>query len=196
MSLYLLFKTMHILFMVSWFAGIFYLPRLFVYHAESNNQETKDQLAIMENRLIKFITPIGLLAIFFGLIMGFLGSNWVAFFSQGWIITKLFVVSALILYQVLCLKVHRDLGSNKHNWTGFKLHIFNEVPVLLLLIGIIAAVFKFWKPTFSIKYLREIWYNSALSASLYLLKIITKYLWKEKIQNHFLRRLNHLCQEV
>ena len=143
MSLYLLFKTMHILFMVSWFAGIFYLPRLFVYHAERNNQETKDQLAIMENRLIKFITPIGLLAIFFGLIMGFLGSNWVAFFSQGWIITKLFVVSALILYQVLCLKVHRDLGSNKHNWTGFKLRIFNEVPVLLLLIGIIAAVFKF-----------------------------------------------------
>ena len=143
MSLYLVFKVLHILFMVSWFAGIFYLPRLFVYHVESDNQNTKDQLAIMQTNLIRFITPLGLLALFFGLMMGFLGSDWVGFFSQNWIIAKSLLVLVLIFYQVFCLKILKDLRSNSHNWTGFKLRVFNEIPVLLLLGGIVAAVFKF-----------------------------------------------------
>ena len=143
MNLYLVFKVLHILFMVSWFAGIFYLPRLFVYHVESKNQETKDQLTIMQANLIKFITPIGLLALLFGLMMGFLGSDWIGFFSQKWIIAKIFVVLTLVLYQIFCLKILKDLQSNSHNWTGFKLRVFNELPVFLLLIGIIAAVYKF-----------------------------------------------------
>ncbi len=143
MSLYLVFKVLHILFMVSWFAGIFYLPRLFVYHVESENQDTKDQLTIMQTNLIRFITPLGLLALLFGLMMGFLGSDWVGFFSQNWIIAKLFIVLLLILYQIFCWKIHKDLSSHAHQWTGFKLRVFNELPVLLLLAGIIAAVFKF-----------------------------------------------------
>ena len=143
MNIYLVFKVLHILFMVSWFAGIFYLPRLFVYHVESKNQETKDQLTIMQANLIKFITPIGLLALLFGLMMGFLGSDWIRFFSQKWIIAKIFVVLTLVLYQIFCLKILKDLQSNSHNWTGFKLRVFNELPVFLLLIGIIAAVYKF-----------------------------------------------------
>ena len=142
MNIYLVFKVLHILFMVSWFAGIFYLPRLFVYHVESENQETKDQLTIMQANLIKFITPIGLLALLFGLMMGFLGSDWIGFFSQKWIIAKIFVVLTLVLYQIFCLKILKDLQSNSHNWTGFKLRVFNELPVFLLLIGIIAAVYK------------------------------------------------------
>ena len=129
--------------MVSWFAGIFYLPRLFVYHVESDDQNTKDQLAIMQGNLIRFITPLGLLALFFGLMMGFQGSDWIGFFSQNWIIAKSLIVLVLILYQIFCLKIQKDLGSNAHNWTGFKLRVFNEIPVLLLLGGIIAAVFKF-----------------------------------------------------
>ena len=143
MSLYLVFKVLHILFMVSWFAGIFYLPRLFVYHVESDSQNIKNQLAIMQKNLIRFITPLGLLALFFGLIMGFFGSNWIGFFSQNWIIAKLVIVLVLILYQIFCWKILKDLRSNSHNWTGFKLRVFNEIPVLLLLGGIIAAVFKF-----------------------------------------------------
>jgi len=143
MSLYLVFKVLHILFMVSWFAGIFYLPRLFVYHVESENQDTKDQLTTMQTNLIRFITPLGLLALLFGLMMGFLGSDWVGFFSQNWIIAKLFIVLLLILYQIFCWKIHKDLSSHAHQWTGFKLRVFNELPVLLLLAGIIAAVFKF-----------------------------------------------------
>ena len=143
MSLYLVFKVLHILFMVSWFAGIFYLPRLFVYHVESDNQNTKDQLLIMQTNLIRFITPLGLLALFFGLMMGFLGSDWVGFFLQNWVIAKILIVLVFILYQIFCLKILKDLESNSHNWTGFKLRIFNEIPVLLLLSGIVAAVFKF-----------------------------------------------------
>ena len=129
--------------MVSWFAGIFYLPRLFVYHVESDDQNTKDQLAIMQTNLIRFITPLGLLALFFGLMMGLLGSDWIGFFSQNWIIAKLLIVLILIFYQIFCWKILKDLRSNSHNWTGLKLRVFNEVPVLLLLAGIIAAVFKF-----------------------------------------------------
>ena len=143
MSLYLVFKVLHILFMVSWFAGIFYLPRLFVYHVESDSQETKNQLKIMQTNLIRFITPLGLLAIFFGLMMGFIGSNWIGFFTQNWIIAKLFVVFILALYQIFCWKILKDLKSESHSWNGFKLRVFNEIPVLLLLIGIVAAVFKF-----------------------------------------------------
>ena len=129
--------------MISWFAGIFYLPRLFVYHVESEDQNTKDQLAIMQTNLIRFITPLGVLALFFGLMMGFLGSNWIGFFLQKWIIAKILIVLVLIFYQIFCLKILKDLESNSHNWTGFKLRIFNEIPVLLLLGGIVAAVFKF-----------------------------------------------------
>ena len=143
MNLYLVFKVLHILFMVSWFAGIFYLPRLFVYHVESDDQNTKDQLTIMQTNLIRFITPLGLLALFFGVMMGLLGSDWIGFFSQNWIIAKLLIVLILIFYQIFCWKILKDLHSNSHNWTGLKLRVFNEVPVLLLLAGIIAAVFKF-----------------------------------------------------
>ena len=143
MSLYLVFKVLHILFMVSWFAGIFYLPRLFVYHVESDSRETKNQLEIMQTNLIRFITPLGLLAIFFGLMMGFIGSNWIGFFTQNWIIAKLFVVFILALYQIYCWKILKDLKSESHSWNGVKLRVFNEIPVLLLLIGIVAAVFKF-----------------------------------------------------
>jgi putative membrane protein len=143
MSLYLVFKVLHILFVVSWFVGIFYLPRLFVYHVESENQDTKDQLSTMQTNLIRFITPLGLLALLFGLMMGFLSSDWVEFFSQNWIVAKLFIVLLLIFYQIFCWKILKDLRSDSHQWTGFKLRIFNELPVLLLLGGIVAAVFKF-----------------------------------------------------
>ena len=115
MNLYLVFKVLHILFMVAWFAGIFYLPRLFVYHVESDNQNTKDQLLIMQTNLIRFITPLGLLALFFGLMMGFLGSDWVGFFLQTWFIAKILIVLVLILYQIFCLKILKDLESNSQH---------------------------------------------------------------------------------
>ena len=129
--------------MVSWFAGIFYLPRLFVYHVESDSLEVKNQLSIMEKNLFKFITPIGILALIFGIMMGLLSSNWTAFFTQDWIVVKIIVVFLLVSYQLMCRKIMQELSADNHNWTGFKLRVFNEAPVILLLLGIIAAVFKF-----------------------------------------------------
>ncbi|MDA9332048.1 CopD family protein [Gammaproteobacteria bacterium] len=143
MDLYLTYKTLHILFMVSWFAGIFYLPRLFVYHVESDSLEVKNQLSIMEKNLFKFITPLGILALIFGIMMGLLSSNWSAFFAQDWIVAKIIVVFLLVSYQLMCWKIMQELPGDNHNWTGFKLRVFNEAPVILLLLGIIAAVFKF-----------------------------------------------------
>ena len=143
MNLYLACKTLHILFMVSWFAGIFYLPRLFVYHAESESQEVQNQLSIMEKNLFNFITPLGILALIFGILMGLLSSDWKVFFTQDWILVKIVVVVLLVSYQLMCRKIMLELLTNDHNWTGFKLRVFNEAPVILLLLGIIAAVFKF-----------------------------------------------------
>ena len=143
MDLYLTYKTLHILFMVSWFAGIFYLPRLFVYHVESDSLEVKNQLSIMEKNLFKFITPLGILALIFGIMMGLLSSNWSAFFAQDWIVVKIIVVFLLVSYQLMCRKIMQELSADNHNWTGFRLRVFNEAPVILLLLGIIAAVFKF-----------------------------------------------------
>ena len=129
--------------MVSWFAGIFYLPRLFVYHVESDSLEVKNQLSIMEKNLFKFITPLGILALIFGIMMGLLSSNWTAFFTQDWIVAKIIVLSLLVSYQLMCRKIMLELSADNHNWTGFKLRVLNEAPVILLLLGIIAAVFKF-----------------------------------------------------
>ena len=143
MNLYLAYKTLHILFMVSWFAGIFYLPRLFVYHAESKSKEVQNQLSIMEKNLFNFITPLGILALIFGILMGLLSSDWKVFFTQDWILVKIIVVVLLVSYQLMCRKIMLELLTNDHNWTGFKLRVFNEAPVILLLLGIIAAVFKF-----------------------------------------------------
>ena len=142
-TLYLTYKTLHILFMISWFAGIFYLPRLFVYHVESESLEVKKQLAIMEKNLSRFITPLGTLDLIFGILMGLWSSSWVLFFSQSWILVKIIVVFVLVSYQLMCWKIMQELPNHDHNWTGFKLRVFNEAPVILLLLGIIAVVFKF-----------------------------------------------------
>ncbi len=91
--------------MVSWFAGIFYLPRLFVYHVESDSLEVKNQLSIMEKNLFRFITPIGILALIFGIMMGFLSSSWAVFFTQDWIVVKIIVVFMLLSYQLMSWKI-------------------------------------------------------------------------------------------
>ncbi len=143
MDLYLFYKILHIFFVISWFAGIFYLPRLFVNHVEVESIEVKKHLSIMEKRLIKFITPLGLLAIIFGFMMGLMSPNLSSFLNQKWIITKIIVALGLIGYQAWCWKIIKDLSTDNSTWTGFQLRIFNEVPIIFLLLGIIAAIYKF-----------------------------------------------------
>ena len=122
-------KSAHIIFMVTWFAGLFYLPRLFVYHAMSEDQPGQDRFKVMERKLFYGImTPGALLTIATGLWL------WLGYgFQGGWLHAKLALVAALVVYHVYCGKLMIDFkrGHNRHG------HVFyrwlNELPVLALI---------------------------------------------------------------
>ncbi|TRX52832.1 protoporphyrinogen oxidase HemJ [Thalassomonas sp. M1454] len=145
MTTILWIKALHIAFMVAWFAGIFYLPRLFVYHAESDSKEVQEQLKIMERRLLFFITPFAILTLVFGLALIFLmGSQW--FIHSGWLHIKLVLVAALYVYHGYCFKLLADFKNDKNTRSGKFYRVFNELPVLVLFAVIILAILKpvFW----------------------------------------------------
>jgi putative membrane protein len=143
MSFYLWLKVFHIVFMVSAFSGIFYLPRLFVYHIESDNASTRDYLSKMENRLFRFTLLLLSIGIILGVAMGSQGTNFIVWFSQSWLILKVFITFLVIGYLVVCKKIMRQLSNNTCGWTSRSMRLFNEIPVILLLIAVMAAVFKF-----------------------------------------------------
>ena len=129
--------------MFAWFAGIFYLPRLFVYFIESNNQETKDTLTLMQKKLFRFTFPMGLIAIGMGLYLVSALGGMEYVLTQRWIMLKLFLTLILLCYQLYCWKLIAQLESKQCNWTSKHMRIFNEMPILLLLLILISAVFKF-----------------------------------------------------
>ena len=143
MSFYLWLKVFHIVFMVSAFSGIFYLPRLFVYHIESDNASTRDYLSKMENRLFRFALLLLSIGIILGVAMGSQITNFIVWFSQSWLILKVFITFLVIGYLVMCKKIMRQLSNNTCGWTSRSMRLFNEIPVILLLIAVISAVFKF-----------------------------------------------------
>ena len=143
MSFYLWLKVFHIVFMVSAFSGIFYLPRLFVYHIESDNASTRDYLSKMENRLFRFTLLLLSIGIILGVAMGSQGTNFIVWFSQSWLILKVFITFLVISYLLMCKKIMRQLSNNTCGWTSRSMRLFNEIPVILLLIAVISAVFKF-----------------------------------------------------
>ena len=143
MTFYLWLKVFHIVFMVSAFSGIFYLPRLFVYHIESDNASTRDYLSKMENRLFRFTLLLLSIGIILGIAMGTQGTNFIVWFFQSWLILKVFVTFLVIVYLIMCKKIMRQLSNNTCGWTSRSMRLFNEIPVILLLIAVIAAVFKF-----------------------------------------------------
>jgi len=131
-------KSLHIIFMVTWFAGLFYLPRLFVYHAMATDKISLDRFVIMERKLFYGImTPGALLTIIFGV--------WLLFdynFFGLWLYLKLLCVALLIFYHFLCLKhlINFKLKKNKHSHIYFRW--FNEFPVILLILIIILVILK------------------------------------------------------
>ncbi len=130
-------KAFHIVMVVSWFAGLFYLPRIFVNHAMAEEQVVRERLKLMERKLYKFVTPIGALAVITGLWLWF-GYG----FSGGWLHAKTLLVGGLIAYHFYCghlVKVFAaDRNTRSHVWFRF----FNEVPVLILLAVVILVVVK------------------------------------------------------
>jgi putative membrane protein len=131
-------KSFHIFFVVTWFAGLFYLPRLFVYHAMAEDQPGRERFKIMERKLfIGIMTPSAVLAVLFGAWL------WLAYgFSGAWLHTKLLLVLVLIIYHIWCGKILADFkherASRSHIWYRW----FNEFPVIILLLTIILVVVK------------------------------------------------------
>lgn len=141
MSVLLVYKALHIFFMIAWFAGIFYLPRLFVYHAMSEEKSCNSMLKVMERRLLYFVTPFAILTAVFGVltIMEY-GREW--FKHSMWLHYKLALVIILYLYHGFCFKLLADFKHDRNTRSHRFYRIFNELPVLLLLVIIFLAVTK------------------------------------------------------
>lgn len=134
-------KALHLIFMVTWFAGLFYLPRLFVYHAMSDDAISNDRFKIMERKLFYGImTPGAVLTTIFGLWMvwGYgLGLD-----SGGWFHAKMALILALIGYHVYCGKLMLDFKYDRNKRGHVYFRWFNEAPVLGLIAIIILAVIR------------------------------------------------------
>ena len=135
-------KAFHLIAVIAWFAGLFYLPRLFVYHANTEDAVSIERFKIMERRLFfGIMTPAAIVALILGLVMLF-DYAWMAYKSMGWLHLKLTLVILLFAYHYycwVCLKRFRE-DANRHSQRFYR--IFNEVPTLLLVSIIIAAVVK------------------------------------------------------
>ena len=135
-------KSLHIIFMVTWFAGLFYLPRLFVYHALSDDLPRIDRFKIMERKLYYGImTPGAVLTIIFGMWL-WLGYGISGISGSWWLHAKLFLVAVLVAYHYYCGRLLTDfkLDRNRHGHIYYRW--FNEVPVIILIAVVILVVVK------------------------------------------------------
>lgn len=130
-------KSFHLIFVVSWFAGLFYLPRLLVNHAMVEDTSTSERLKLMERKLYRFMTPIGVLALAFGLWL------WLGFgFAGGWLHVKLVLVMLLIAYHLYCGKLVDDFKHDRNRHSHVWYRWFNELPVLVLVGSTFLVVLK------------------------------------------------------
>ena len=132
-------KSFHIFFVVSWFAGLFYLPRIFVNLAmvPADSAAEHERLLLMARKLYKFVTPIGLLAVACGLWLWF-GYG----FSGGWLHAKTGLVLLLLGYNFYCGRLLNDFAAGRNARSDVWYRFFNELPVFLLLAIVILAVVK------------------------------------------------------
>ncbi len=130
-------KSLHIIFVVSWFAGLFYLPRLFVNHAMETDPNTLARLSLMEGKLYRFMTPLGILAVVFGFWLWF-GYG----FAGGWLHAKTALVTFLILYHLYCGRLMRELTAGRSHRSHVWFRVFNEIPVLVLAVVVFLVVLK------------------------------------------------------
>lgn len=148
MDSYLIFKSLHLVSMVAWFAGIFYLVRLFVYHVEAKERPEVEakiltaQYEIMEDRLFKIIVrPAMILTWVFGiLLIHSRGLEWLKI--SPWLHVKLLFVLLLSGYSDYLGRIAKQLGQGKMVMTSYQFRLFNEVPTLFLLAIILLAVYK------------------------------------------------------
>ena len=142
MNSYLLFKSLHLIAVISWMAGLLYLPRIFVYHVESiNNDNSKKIFKTMEKKLYFFIMmPAMILSWVFGLILIFIiGSD---ILSTLWTQIKLLLIVLLTFYHFYLGQCLKNLAFEKNNKTSKFFRIINEIPTILLILIVFIVVFK------------------------------------------------------
>ena len=131
-------KALHIIFMVTWFAGLFYLPRLFVYHAMAEDAPGRERFKAMERKLYRGImAPSAVLTIVFGAWL------WLGYgFAGGWLYAKLGIVALIVVYHLYCGKLLADFAHDRNTRSHLWYRWFNEVPVGLLAAAVVLAVVK------------------------------------------------------
>jgi protoporphyrinogen IX oxidase len=136
-------KAFHIIFVVTWFAGLFYLPRLFVYHVDATDQPSLARFLVMERRLLAITHIGGALALLFGLLLLYWWiSQAPAYLNQVWLHVKLTLVALLIGYHVWCALLVRRFAAGRNRHSGRWYRLFNEIPALLLVAVVVLAVVK------------------------------------------------------
>jgi protoporphyrinogen IX oxidase len=132
-------KAFHVIAMVTWFAGLFYLPRLFVYHADAGDWISVERFRVMERRLFIIMSTGGVLTVALGIAMIVAAPSYL---KMGWLHVKLTLVLLLIVYHMICYKFVRDFAHDRKTRSAKWFRAFNEVPSLLLLGIVILAVVK------------------------------------------------------
>jgi protoporphyrinogen IX oxidase len=137
-------RAFHIIFVVTWFAGLFYLPRLFIYHAEASETVVRERLKVMQRRLLVMTHIGGTLAVVFGLA---LMAWWIrnapgALTSGGWFHLKLVLVLVLIGYHAMLVRLVRQFAHDRNTHSSRWLRWFNEIPSLLLVAIVVLVVVK------------------------------------------------------
>jgi putative membrane protein len=133
-------KAFHIIFVVCWFAGLFYLPRIFVYYAASEHRVVRAQLAVMARRLYRFVTPFMIIAIVLGLAM--IATNPDYYLQAKWMWVKLGGVAFLFVYHLQCGRYVYAINNNLNKRGHVFYRFFNEVPVLFLFGIVLLAILK------------------------------------------------------
>ena len=137
----MLLKTLHIIFMTAWFAGLFYLPRLFVYHAMAEDKISLDGFIVMERKLLYGImTPSAVLTVAFGIFLTYFYLP--AYLDQTWLALKFILVVILIFYHIWCINLYKDFSQNKNKHSHIWYRWFNEFPVLILILIVTLVVYK------------------------------------------------------
>ena len=141
MNIYLLFKSLHLIAVISWMAGLLYLPRIFVYHSETEEESQKKIFKIMEKRLYNYIMmPAMMLSWLFGILL--IHSLGFSVFSELWMQIKIIAVVILTYYHFTLGKYLNDFAIDINQKTSKFFRIYNEIPTLILIVVIFVVIFK------------------------------------------------------
>jgi putative membrane protein len=141
MNLYLLFKSLHLIAVISWMAGLLYLPRIFVYHSVALHDSQKEIFKVMEKKLYNYIMmPAMLLSWLFGILL--IHSLGFSIFLELWMQIKTAAVIILSYYHFTLGKYLKDFSMNNNQKTSRFFRIYNEIPTIILIVVIFVAIFK------------------------------------------------------